>query len=177
MPGGLENDTPSRNNWLSASSPRYNCRSAHGSSCGQPADIVNSVRTLSGAESVGLTRLLMSVTNPTAETVEAIESSVAWLKSARIDGIKLVEVKDASLPKGRDRVVERDASARPMWARFYEIETGRPIYAGRDGVKKYALAEIEYERRNGYSWLSYWPETLLEKDYPAWKATLVARGR
>src|SRR5436189_5372651 len=76
--------------------------------------------SLSGAESVGLTRLLMSVTNPTVETVEAIESSVAWFKSARIDGIKLVEVKDASLPKGRDRVVERDASARPMWARFYE---------------------------------------------------------
>ena len=133
--------------------------------------------SLSGAESVSLTRLLMSLTNPAPATIEAIESSVAWLKSARIEGIKLVEVKDASLPKGRDRVVEKDASARSMWARFYEIETGRPIYAGRDGVKKYALAEIEYERRNGYSWLNYWPETLLEKEYPAWKANLVARGR
>ena len=63
-----------------------------------------------------------------------------------------------------------------MWARFYEIETNQPIFSGRDGVKKYSLAEIEYERRNGYAWLGYWPETLLAKDYPAWKAKLAARS-
>ena len=65
-----------------------------------------------------------------------------------------------------------DQNAKPMWARFYEIDTNRPFFCGRDGVKKYALAEIEYERRNGYAWLGYWPESLLSKDYPAWKARL-----
>jgi hypothetical protein len=44
-------------------------------------------------------------------------------------------------------------------------------------VKKYSLAEIEQERRNGYSWLGYWPQTLLEKDYPAWKAKLAAQSK
>jgi hypothetical protein len=56
-----------------------------------------------------------------------------------------------------------------MWARFYEIGTNRPIFCDRDGVPKSHLADIGHERRNGYSWLGYWPQSLLEKDYPAWK--------
>ena len=99
------------------------------------------------------------------------------MESAKIPGLELVEVKDAALPKGKDRVVKNNPAAKPMWARFYEIETGRPIYAGRDGVKKFSLAEIEHERRNGYSWLSYWPETLLAKEYPAWKTKLGKAGQ
>ena len=38
-----------------------------------------------------------------------------------------------------------DASAPPIWARHYEIGTNRPIFAGRDAVKRYTLAEIERE--------------------------------
>jgi hypothetical protein len=34
-------------------------------------------------------------------------------------------------------------------------------------VAKHDLAEIGYERRNGYAWLGYWPRDLLEKEYPA----------
>ena len=26
-----------------------------------------------------------------------------------------------------------------------------------------------YERRNGYAWLGYWPQALLEKECPVWK--------
>jgi PelA/Pel-15E family pectate lyase len=56
-----------------------------------------------------------------------------------------------------------------LWARFYEIGTNRPIYSDRDGVAKRNLADIGYERRNGYAWLGAWPRQLLEKDFPAWK--------
>jgi hypothetical protein len=68
----------------------------------------------------------------------------------------------------RKRVVQ-DPSAPPMWARFYEIGTNRPIFCDRDGVAKRELKDIGYERRNGYSSLSYGPQKLLEVDYPAWK--------
>jgi hypothetical protein len=61
-----------------------------------------------------------------------------------------------------------------MWARFYEIGTNRPIYADRDGVAKRELADIGYERRNGYAWLGTWPQRLLETEYPAWKKTVTA---
>ena len=53
-----------------------------------------------------------------------------------------------------------------------EIGTNRPVFCGRDGIKKYSLAEIEYERRNGYSWYSDRPAKLLNDDYPKWAARI-----
>jgi PelA/Pel-15E family pectate lyase len=128
--------------------------------------------SLSGSESVGLTRFLMGVENPDERIVEAVESAVAWFKASKLGGIKVIEKPDSSFPNGFDRIVVavEDADAGPLWARFYEINTGRPIFSGRDGVVKYSLAEIEHERRTGYGWYTSAPVELLEKDYPAWRA-------
>jgi PelA/Pel-15E family pectate lyase len=123
--------------------------------------------SLSGSESVGITRLLMSLPHPRPEVVSAIESAVAWLESVKIRGLRVVETRTAE--GGKDVVVQEDAAAPPLWARFYEMETGRPLFAGRDGVKQYALAEIEKERRTGYSWLGPYAKGLLEKEYPEWQ--------
>src|SRR5262249_40490661 len=71
-------------------------------------------------------------------------------------------------PTGRNRVVVKDPRAPPLWARFYEIGTNKPIFADRDGVAKHDLADIGYERRNGYSWLGSWPQKVLGGEYPAW---------
>jgi pectate lyase len=125
--------------------------------------------SLSGGESVGVVRLLMSLEDPSPEVVRAVEGAVAWFEAAKLKGIRVVGKKDARSPTGRDRVVVKDPSAPPLWARFYEIGTNRPIFSDRDGVAKHDLAEIGYERRNRYGWLGYWPQELLEKDYPAWK--------
>jgi pectate lyase len=133
--------------------------------------------SLSGAESVGVTRLLMSLDNPGPEIIEAVEGAVAWFEATKLPGIRVVRKKDSKAPKGFDKVVEKVADAPPMWARFYEIGTNRPIFSDRDGVAKHRLADIGYERRNGYAWLGYWPQTLLAKEYPAWKAKWAARIR
>jgi pectate lyase len=125
--------------------------------------------SLSGAESVGVVRLLMSLEAPSPEVVRAVEGAVAWFEAAKIKGIRVVVEKDDKAPRGRNKVVVKDASAPPLWARFYEIGTNRPIFSDRDGVAKHDLAEIGYERRNGYAWLGYWPQKLLEQEYPAWK--------
>lgn len=45
-----------------------------------------------------------------------------------------------------------------FWARFYDIETGRPFFSGRDGVKKHRLSKIEAERRRAYAWYGHWGE-------------------
>jgi len=66
-------------------------------------------------------------------------------------------------------VVVDDPSAPPIWARFYEIDTNRPFFCGRDGVKKYSLAEIELERRSAYAWLRPFGEKVM-KEYPKWCA-------
>lgn len=126
--------------------------------------------SLSGSESVGIVRYLMSLENPTPTISAAINAAVAWFGQAKLTGIKVVEKRDDSFPRGVDRVVVNDEKAAPLWARFYDINTNRPIFCGRDGIIKSSLAEIEHERRVGYSWYSNAPAELLQKEYPAWQA-------
>jgi len=120
------------------------------------------VASLSGGESVGIVRFLMSIEDPSPAVVEAIDAAVAWFEQSQLKGIKWVE-------NGTDRVVVQDPNGGPIWARFYEIGSNRPIFAGRDGVVKYSVAEIEHERRIGYNWYVETPAKLIQKDYPAWK--------
>ena len=62
-----------------------------------------------------------------------------------------------------------DPQAKPLWARFYEIGTNRPMFVGRDGIIHDHLADIEQERRSGYAWLGDWPDDLLNDEYPKWQ--------
>jgi PelA/Pel-15E family pectate lyase len=101
------------------------------------------VVSLSGGESVGIVQFLMSIKNPSPDVVESIESAITWFEQSQLKG--------------------------PIWARFYEIGTNRPIFVGRDGVVKYSIAEIEQERRTGYKWYVDAAAKLIQKDYPAWK--------
>src|SRR5215217_5429666 len=114
------------------------------------------VVSLSGGESVGIVRFLMSIKDPSPAVVDSIESAIAWFEQSQLKGIKWV-----------NSVVLPDPEGGPIWARFYEIGTNRPIFVGRDGVVKYSLAEIEHERRTGYNWYVEEPAKLLERDYPA----------
>ncbi|NQT38432.1 MAG: pectate lyase [Planctomycetes bacterium] len=125
--------------------------------------------SLSGGESVGIVRFLMDIDQPGPEVIAAVEGAVAWFDAAKLQGIRQVTREDKSQPRGMDKIVIPDPSAPPMWARFHEIGTNRPIFCSRDGVPKRTLAEISYERRTGYSWLGYYAADLLEKDYPAWR--------
>jgi PelA/Pel-15E family pectate lyase len=129
--------------------------------------------SLSGQETVGIVRFLMDVDRESpsrAAADAAIDSAVAWLRSVQIVGQRLERRANAALPSGFDVVVVDDAAAPPLWARFYEIGTNRPIFSGRDGIIRARLSEIEHERRVGYAWLGTWPATLLEQEYPAWRA-------
>ncbi len=125
--------------------------------------------SLSGNESVGLTRYLMSIDRPGPEVIAAVTAAVAWMEKTRLTGFRYEEVPDATVPGGKNRVVIPDPAGGPLWARFYEPGTNRPIFSGRDSIIRYAVSEIEPERRNGYSWYGTWPRQLLEKEYPAWK--------
>jgi PelA/Pel-15E family pectate lyase len=124
--------------------------------------------SLSGAESAGLVKFLMSINAPSRETKTAIEAAIRWFERAKLPGIKVIQETDSRSPTGKNKVIVKDSSAPPMWARFYEIETARPIFVDRDGIKKYDLSEIGYERRNGYAWLGYWPAEVIEA-YVDWR--------
>ena len=90
----------------------------------------------------------------------------------QLKGIKWIQQPDASQPGGFDRVVVKDPDAGPIWARFYEIGTNRPLFVGRDSIVKYSVAEIEHERRVGYAWYVEAPAALLKTDYQAWRDKL-----
>jgi PelA/Pel-15E family pectate lyase len=126
--------------------------------------------SLSGSESVGVVKFLIGIDHPSPEVIRAVKSAVAWFAESRITGIRLDRKPAAGTPKGYDLIVVPDANAPPQWARFYELNTNRPIFSGRDGVVKYSMAEIEYERRNGYRWYVDRPAKLLSEDYPKWAA-------
>lgn len=128
--------------------------------------------SLSGSESVGIVRLLMSLDHPDAATVSAIEGAVTWFETVKISSHKLITVADPNSPGGNDRRWVEDPDAPPMWARFYEIGTNRPIFCDRDGVVKYHPSVIGHEWRDGYSWLGDWPRKILENEYPQWKRSL-----
>ncbi|MFN8357984.1 MAG: pectate lyase [Spirosomataceae bacterium] len=125
--------------------------------------------SLSGAETVGIIRFLMSFNNPSPEIKAAIKASVAWLESVKLVGINIKEISDPSQPKGKDRIVVEDANS-VLWARFYDLDTNKPFFVGRDSIKRNTLAEIENERRVGYGYYGTWPKTLLANEYPKWLA-------
>ncbi|MGB3798331.1 MAG: pectate lyase [Lewinella sp.] len=126
--------------------------------------------SLSGSESVGIVAFLMEIEEPDTAVVRSIRAAVDWFERVKLPGLRLIRQANEELPKGYDLIVGFDPEhGESLWARFYEIGTNYPMFVGRDGVVKYALSEIEYERRVGYSWINDWPRRLLERDYPAWE--------
>lgn len=118
--------------------------------------------SLSASESVGIVKFLMRLKNPTNQVKTAITSAIEWFEKAKIVGYRF-----DTLPYIKDKGLIKDANA-VIWARFYDFDTNKPIFGDRDNSVKSDVADISYERRNGYGWYGNWAENLLLKDYPKW---------
>lgn len=116
--------------------------------------------SLSGAESAGIMKFLMSVDDPKAELVRSVQAGAAWFAAAKIEGYRYRR-------SGSDRNLTPDPNARALWARFYEVGSNRPFFCDRDGVPKYDIEEIGAERRGGYTWYGNWGESTLNA-YAKW---------
>ncbi|MCL6604963.1 MAG: pectate lyase [Paenibacillus sp.] len=127
----------------------------HDSSTLKPAGArIYEVPSLSSKESVPIVKFLK--TRPsTTQIAASIKAAEDWFRAVKITGIKVVKTSD-------DVIVVQDASVTtPIWSRFYEIGTNKPIFVGRDGIVKYKLSDIDQERRTGYSWYGSWPSSVL----------------
>ena|GEM_PF-1705577 len=133
-------------------------------------------------ETVPVLEYLMSIPTPSKNVVEAVNGGAAWLESASLSGFRIDRVKAASQRfdfhnANYDLVVVDDAAAKPIWARFYDLETSEPFLANRDGKRVSQLSEVDVERRTGYSWYGYWPAKFLETEYPAWQQKTAVAAR
>ena len=125
-------------------------------------------------ETVPVLKYLMSIPAPSKEVIQAVNAGAAWLESAKLTGFRIDRVEADNQrfdyhAADYDLVVVEDAGAKPIWARFYDLETSEPFLANRDGKRVYQLSEVDAERRTGYSWYGYWPANFLEAEYPTWQ--------
>lgn len=123
--------------------------------------------SLSGGESVGVVRYLMGIEAPSAEIKAAITNAINWFQASKVTGIDVVGKPNDT--GGTALVAVADPAAAPVWARFYELGTNRPMFVDRETHVYYSIAELPQQGK-GYSWYVKQPGALLEKDYPAWQA-------
>jgi len=122
--------------------------------------------SLSGMESAYITLFLMGIPDPEERIIRSVRSAVDWFYKTQIRDAALVTMPDEQgIP---DRCLVREPGAGPIWARFYEIGSNRPIFTGRDGIVRYEYDQIERERRTGYMYFSDAPQRVLEK-FPEWE--------
>ncbi len=109
--------------------------------------------------------LLMEIENPSDELKVAIEGAVEWLRNHAIYGYRHeTYINEWGMS---DRRLVPDKNAKPLWARYYDLETERPYFADRDGKRYDNYEDISHERRNGYSWINNNTQKVLDK-YPKW---------
>lgn len=132
--------------------------------------------SITGQETVGVVRYLMSIPNPSPDIVKAVDGAVAWLRRVEITGQR-IETFDAPAEQfqyhssAKDRRVVDDPAATGLWARFYDPQDNSVVLATRDSQRVARYEDIPRERRTGYEWYGSWPKRLLAKDYPQWKAS------
>jgi PelA/Pel-15E family pectate lyase len=114
---------------------------------------------LSGRESAAVMTYLMTVPNPSPRVADAIHAAAAYFERTKIHGYEY----------HYQTGLREKAGAGPIWARLREIETNRPIFANRDGIKLYDWNELT-DRRAGYAWYGTEPGSALAK-YAKWLRT------
>jgi PelA/Pel-15E family pectate lyase len=123
-------------------------------------------------ESAGVVLFFMSIDKPNKEVINSVQSAVKWFEDSKIQGIRdeefdAPEVKTPLRTLKTDHRVVEDKSAPPIWARFYEIGTHKPLFSNRKSELLYSLDKVDRERR-AYGWYTYQPQTVLDQ-YPVWQ--------
>jgi PelA/Pel-15E family pectate lyase len=118
---------------------------------------------LCSGESAGIVAFLMQQPSPDSNTVVAVKAAVAWFEQTQIRDVEFRKVDK------QGRLLVPAHGKGPLWARYYEIGSNRPIFGERDKTIHDRVDEISMERRNGYAWFTDYPGDVLKK-YQKWNA-------
>ena len=116
-------------------------------------------------ESASIVRLLMELPNPDDRIKKAVHAAMRWFDKYKLTGYSVKRTGFRGSPD-QDTQLIKDNKARPLWARFYDLDYCEPYVCDRDGIPRRHLEQIGSERRNGYSWYGDRPASL----YPLYKA-------
>ena len=118
-------------------------------------------------ESSHLVKFLMTIPHPSPAIVTAIEEAMKWFPAHAIHNM----IWDRNDTKGTGLVPKPGAP--DLWARFYELGTGKPLFGDRDRTIHYLFGELSNERRKGYGW--YQPAAgVVFEAYAEWKKKMAA---
>ncbi len=128
--------------------------------------------SLSGGESANLVKFLMRSGPTTPEVVAMIESALKWFDAHRLTGLRKTKN-----DQGKTDYIADPASTDVLWARFYDLQTAKPIFAGADdGIVYSTFQEMAAKNKVAYDFFSTRPAELLGKELPRWKKRL-EKGR
>ncbi|MBR1667967.1 MAG: pectate lyase [Bacteroidaceae bacterium] len=117
-------------------------------------------------ETCAILDMLMDEEEVSEEVREAVKCGVEWLEAHAMKDVAVERFTNEEGQRDIRLVKEKDAPL--LWARFYDLEKGEPMFCDRDGVPRKSLSEVGYERRNGYSWVGDGPARVIER-YKRWK--------
>jgi PelA/Pel-15E family pectate lyase len=117
-------------------------------------------------ESVRVLKVLMSIRRPSPEQIAAVEAGLAWLEQAKVTDVAKRSV------DGKTVYQVDPASTEVYWARFYDLETGRPIFPGRDGVVYESFEAMIAKNAGGYDYYTTQPNSLLRTGQKNWRKML-----
>ncbi len=121
---------------------------------------------LSSEESAHLLMYLMSLPQPSVQVRTAISDGISWLRAHVIYNKAVVGGRNT--PEGR-HLIDQDGAG-PLWARFYALDTEKPIFGDRDKSLHDDMNDVSSERRNGYAWFNTAPAAALS-EYNTWKVS------
>jgi PelA/Pel-15E family pectate lyase len=129
--------------------------------------------SICNGESADVVLFLMSFDHPKKELINAIQGAVTWFEASKIYNtrVKTIPAERMQTPfrvSTSDKIVVEEPGAPPIWTRYYELKTHRPLFCNRDSKVVYSFAEVERERRDGYGWYTYAPQKVLDS-YPEWQ--------
>lgn len=111
---------------------------------------------LASDESASILLFLMSQKDPSPELQVAVQDGVEWLRAHSMSGYEWKRTETL----GRQLVAKPGAG--PLWPRFYDVVTLKPIFGDRDKNIRDNVNELSLERRNGYSWFNTAPAKAIE---------------
>ena len=129
--------------------------------------------SICNGESAPVVLFLMSIDQPDLRIIESVQAAIKWFQDSKIYNTRIKTI-PASPEKSQwrttttDQVVVVDSLAPPIWTRYYELGTEKPLFCDRNSKFLYSLAEVSRERRSGYAWYTYAPKEVLNK-YQKWQ--------